>query len=57
MTERRERRINQTLSLLDAWTGIGAWARLVFVLGIVACFIWSIKTIAETVLWIRVLLG
>lgn len=60
MIERRktdDRRKARTLSFFDAWLGIGAFARLIFIVAIIACFLWSLKTIAETVLWLYVLLG
>jgi hypothetical protein len=53
----RQKRVDQTIDLLDAWAGIGVFARIAFVLAIIACFVWSLKTIFEMVLWLRVLLG
>lgn len=57
MTDRRQRRIEQTTDLLDAWAGIGVFARLLFILAIISCFVWSIRAIFEMILWFRVLLG
>lgn len=60
MIERRktnDRRKARTLNILDTWAGIGVFARLIFTIAIIACFLWSLKTIAETVLWLYVLLA
>jgi len=56
MIERRKRAEN-TANLLQAWTAIGWFTRLIFTFAIIACFLWSVKTIFEVVLWLRVLLG
>jgi hypothetical protein len=55
MTEKREKRVDQTLGLLEAWTGIGVYARLLCVIAIIAAFLWTIKTGVEVVLWLRLL--
>lgn len=55
MTERRERRRDQTLDLLNAWAGVGAFTRLLFVAAIIAAFVWLVKWGIELVLWFKLL--
>lgn len=42
MSNKRERRREQTLDLLQAWTGIGVFGRLVFALAIIAGAGWLV---------------
>ena len=59
MIERRkhERRHNQTIDLLSTWVGIGAVARIFIISFLLIIALWCAKTIFETILWLRVLLG
>lgn len=43
--EKRERRREQTLDLLDAWAGIGVVTRLVFVIAIIGGGVWAIHAL------------
>lgn len=57
MTDRRERRVNQTIDLLNTWAGIGVFGRLAIIFLAIAVFIWCINTIAVGLGWLIVLLG
>jgi len=55
MTEKRERRVNQTLGMLNAWAGIGVFGRILLAVAIIATGLWMLKNAIELVLWFRLL--
>ena len=54
--DKRERRREQTLDLLNAWTGIGVWPRLVFTLAIIAGTGYVLYHAVQLVGWLFVIL-
>lgn len=49
MTERREKRIDQTLDALDAWAGVGVFARLLIMVAIIAAFAWGALQLVQLI--------
>lgn len=54
--ERRERRREQALDLLNAWAGIGVVTRLVFVIAIIGGVLWMAVQIAGLILMLKLAL-